>query len=132
MRIIVGFGGFVAGCLATFFAFSASADPLQLRIGWATTPTHVQPLIDELRPETLHPEIFPHFGQSYVAGGMRFDGSTPQIQALAINELEILRWPLPHRRPWRSRSTMRISTCELSPTSFRTACLATAPCAMSC
>src|SRR5579864_3962666 len=70
-----------------FVTTSAVADPLQIRVGWATTPTHVQPLVDELQKR--HPEVLEHFGQSYVAQGMRFNGSTPQIQALAINELEI-------------------------------------------
>lgn len=87
MRAIVGFAGLATAWLLAWSPVAATADPLQLRIGWATTPTHVQPLIDELQKR--HPEIFPHFGQSYVAAGMRFDGSTPQIQALAINELEI-------------------------------------------
>ncbi len=71
----------------TLVASSAAADPLQIRVGWATTPTHVQPLVDAL--QKAHPEVFKHFGQSYVAQGLRFDGSTPQIQALAINELEV-------------------------------------------
>jgi NitT/TauT family transport system substrate-binding protein len=88
MRVAAGsVAGLVAGMFLVLTISGAAADPLQLRIGWATTPTHVQPLIDELQKR--HPEIFPHFGQSYVAGGLRFDGSTPQIQALAINELEI-------------------------------------------
>jgi NitT/TauT family transport system substrate-binding protein len=78
----------VACCGIIFYAgASAHADPLQIRVGWATTPTHVQPLVDELQKQ--HPEIFPHFGKSYVAEGLRFNGSTPQIQALAIKELEI-------------------------------------------
>jgi NitT/TauT family transport system substrate-binding protein len=70
-------------CLST----TAQADPLQLRVGWTTAPSHVQPLIDELH--NRHPELFRHFGKSYVAHGVRFRGSTPQIQALAIGELEI-------------------------------------------
>ena len=65
----------------------AKADPINIRVGWATTPTHVQPLVDELQKR--HPEVFRHFGKSYVAEGMRFNGSTPQIQALAIKELEV-------------------------------------------
>ncbi len=78
----------VAGCgIVVCAAVSAKADPLEIRVGWATTPTHVQPLIDELQKR--HPEIFPHFGKTYVAEGLRFNGSTPQIQALAIKELEI-------------------------------------------
>ncbi len=78
----------VACCGIIFYAAaSAQADPLQIRVGWATTPTHVQPLVDELQKR--HPEVFHHFGKSYVAEGLRFNGSTPQIQALAIKELEI-------------------------------------------
>ena len=65
----------------------AQADPWQIRVGWATTPTHMQPIIDELHKR--HPDLFHHFGKSYVAQGVRFQGSTPQIQALAINELEV-------------------------------------------
>jgi sulfonate transport system substrate-binding protein len=77
-----------AGCgVILGAAVGAKADPLQIRVGWATTPTHIQPLIDELQKR--HPDIFIHFGKSYVAEGMRFNGSTPQIQALAIKELEI-------------------------------------------
>jgi NitT/TauT family transport system substrate-binding protein len=68
-------------------AAAAYADPLQIRIGWATTPTHMQPIVDALQKK--HPELFPNFGKSYIAAGVRFQGSTPQIQALAINELEI-------------------------------------------
>jgi NitT/TauT family transport system substrate-binding protein len=65
----------------------AQADPWPIRVGWATTPTHMQPIIDELHKR--HPDLFHHFGKSYAAQGVRFQGSTPQIQALAINELEI-------------------------------------------
>jgi sulfonate transport system substrate-binding protein len=68
-------------------AAPASADPWKIRVGWVTTPTHLQPIIDELH--NRHPELFHHFGQSYVAEGVRFQGTTPQIQALAINEVEI-------------------------------------------
>lgn len=78
----------VACCGIIFYAVArAEADPLQIRVGWATTPTHVQPLVDELQKR--HPDVFPHFGKSYVAEGMRFNGSTPQIEALATNQLEI-------------------------------------------
>lgn len=68
-------------------AAAAAADPLPIRVGWATAPTHVQPLIDALQQR--HPELFRHFGKSYTAQGLRFQGSTPQIEALAIGELEI-------------------------------------------
>jgi sulfonate transport system substrate-binding protein len=68
-------------------ASAASADPYHIRIGWVTTPTHMQPIIDELH--NRHPELFPNFGKSYVAEGIHFRGTTPQITALATNDLEI-------------------------------------------
>jgi NitT/TauT family transport system substrate-binding protein len=87
MRFTARIAGCALAAMVSTLAASAGADPLQLRIGWATTPTHIQPLIDELQKR--HPEIFPNFGKSYIAHGMRFDGSTPQIEALATNQLEI-------------------------------------------
>lgn len=65
----------------------AGADPLQMRIGWAQTPGHLAPLILELH--NRHPEIFRHFGTSYTYEPVRFQGSTPQIVALAADELQI-------------------------------------------
>jgi NitT/TauT family transport system substrate-binding protein len=83
MKTIACAAALAVAALAT----QARAEPWTIRVGWATTPTHMQPIIDALQKR--HPEVFPHFGQSYVASGVRFQGSTPQIQALAINELEI-------------------------------------------
>jgi len=83
MKIVVA----AALAAAVALASPASADPWHIRVGWVTTPTHMQPIIDALQKR--HPEIFHHFGASYVAEGVRFQGTTPQIQALAINELEI-------------------------------------------
>ena len=65
----------------------ASADAWKVRVGWVTTPTHAQPIIDELH--NRHPEIFPNFGKTYDVESMHFQGTTPQIEALATNELDI-------------------------------------------
>ena len=75
----------VALCIAV--ASAAKADPLEIKVGWATTPTHIQPLIDALQKQ--HAELFHHFGKTYTAEGMHFQGSTPQIEALALKELQI-------------------------------------------
>jgi sulfonate transport system substrate-binding protein len=76
-----------AAVLAIAVTAPATADsPVRLRIGWAQVG-HVTPLLDVLVKR--HPEIFPHAGRSYVAEGVRFNGSTPQIEALAVGELEI-------------------------------------------
>ena len=66
---------------------TAGADPLKLRIGWAQAPTQLTPLVEELSKR--HPEMFPHSGKTYRMEPTRFQGSTPQIQAVAAGGLEI-------------------------------------------
>ncbi|HKF70128.1 MAG TPA: ABC transporter substrate-binding protein [Stellaceae bacterium] len=66
---------------------AASADPVPIRVGWAQAPGHLAPLIREL--QRRHPEVFHRFGESYVAEPIRFQGSTPQIVAVAVGELEV-------------------------------------------
>ena len=65
----------------------AHADGTPIRIGWAQAPGHLAPLFDVLA--TKHAEIMPHQGKSYSAAAIHFGGSTPQIQAIAVNEIEI-------------------------------------------
>src|SRR5947207_6941865 len=81
-RLIAATAGLVLGLAGT-----AAADPLTIRIGWVQTPGHLAPLIEALGK--AHPEVFKHLGQSYTMQAVRFNGTTPQIQAQAINELEI-------------------------------------------
>jgi sulfonate transport system substrate-binding protein len=66
---------------------ATAAAPLLIRVGWAETPGHLAPLVAELAKR--HPEIMPNDGKVYDFQPVRFPGSTPQIQALAINELEV-------------------------------------------
>ncbi|HXP77737.1 MAG TPA: ABC transporter substrate-binding protein [Stellaceae bacterium] len=73
--------------LALAAALPARADPVPIRVGWAQAPGHLAPLIREL--QRRHPEVFRHFGESYVAEPIRFQGSTPQIVAMAVGELEV-------------------------------------------
>jgi sulfonate transport system substrate-binding protein len=77
----------IAACLAVFLSSGASADPWKIRVGWVTTPTHMQPIIDELH--NRHPEVFPNFGKTYTVESMHFQGTTPQIEALATNDLDV-------------------------------------------
>ncbi len=77
-----------AAVLLALFSFAARAEePVRLRIGWAQAPGHLAPLLDILAKR--HPEIMPHQGKSYAAQAVRFAGSTPQIEAVAVGELEI-------------------------------------------
>src|ERR1700687_2609377 len=58
--------------LALTPASAARADPLPIRA-----------------LQLRHPEAFRHFGESYVSEPIRFQGSTPQIVAMAVGELEV-------------------------------------------
>ncbi len=61
--------------------------PYVIRVGWVVTPGHLAPLEAELVKR--HPEIFKHFGKSYVMQAVHFQGTTPEIQAQAIGDLDI-------------------------------------------
>src|SRR5262245_24354872 len=63
------------------------APPLPIRVGWAQTPGHLAPLAAALAER--HPEIMPNQGKTYDFQPVRFPGSTPQIQALAIGDLDV-------------------------------------------
>ena len=76
-----------AACVLLIQISAASADAVRLRIGWAQVPSQITPLVAEL--SKTHPEFFPGLGKSYTYEPIRFQGSTPQIQALAAGELEI-------------------------------------------
>jgi len=65
----------------------AQADPYAIRIGWVQTPGHMAPVIEALSKK--HPELFKHLGQSYTMQPIHFNGTTPQIQAQAIDDLDI-------------------------------------------
>ncbi|HEY3912029.1 MAG TPA: ABC transporter substrate-binding protein [Stellaceae bacterium] len=67
--------------------FAAAATPLLIRVGWAETPGHLAPLVAVLAKR--HPEVMPNDGKTYDFEPIRFPGSTPQIQALAIRQLEV-------------------------------------------
>src|ERR1700730_7982083 len=66
---------------------AANADPMPIRVGWVVTPGHLAPLIEALGKR--EPGVFKHLGKSYVLQSIRFQGTTPQIQAQAIGEVEI-------------------------------------------
>jgi sulfonate transport system substrate-binding protein len=70
----------------TMLAAAHAQRPVALRIGWVQVG-HVTPMYDVLVKR--HPELFPNFGKTYTFEGVRFNGTTPEIQALAVNELEI-------------------------------------------
>ena len=84
--ILVVAAAAIAG-LGLAAAPAGAAEPLVIRVGWAQTPGHLAPLVAELARR--HPEIMPKDGKTYKFEPVRYAGSTPQIQALAISDLEV-------------------------------------------
>jgi len=81
-RILVA----AALCAASLVS-AASADPVRLRVGWAQVPTQITPLVVALAAK--HPELFPNLNVTYTYEPQRFQGSPPQIQAFAADEIEV-------------------------------------------
>jgi sulfonate transport system substrate-binding protein len=77
IAMLGGFGGMA----------ETRADPLTIHVGWVVTPGHLAPLIEELGKR--EPGVFKHLGKSYTMQAVHFQGTTPEIQAQAINELEV-------------------------------------------
>jgi ABC-type nitrate/sulfonate/bicarbonate transport system substrate-binding protein len=81
---------FGLGALATGTALAtagdprpAQADPVRIRVGWVVVPASLAPLVLQQK------ELLTHFGKSYVAEAIHFEGTPPVITALAAGELEI-------------------------------------------
>ncbi|MBI3513694.1 MAG: ABC transporter substrate-binding protein [Proteobacteria bacterium] len=69
---------------------AAAADPpLKIRIGWATMPGHLIPVLYSKR------EILRHYGTVYTVETVNFRGSTPQITAMAAKELDMAAYAPP-------------------------------------
>ena len=77
----------IAALLLAGHAVSAASDPVRVRVAWAQVPTQITPLVVELAK--VHPALFPNLNRSYTYELTRFQGSPPQIQALAANEIEV-------------------------------------------
>jgi NitT/TauT family transport system substrate-binding protein len=73
-----------AGLAPAVLARPAHAAPLPIRVGWATMPGHLIPvLFDNPAQKGLK-----HYGKSYTVQPILFRGSSPQLMAMAGNELD--------------------------------------------
>src|SRR5215831_5422731 len=84
---VIGAIALSPACLADRPAAATEPALFAIRVGWAQTPGHLAPLVAELARR--HPEIMPKQNKTYDFEPVRFPGSTPQIQALAIGDLEV-------------------------------------------
>lgn len=73
-----------AATAAMLAAATAHAEgPVKLRIAWITVPVSLAPIMG------AKPNLAPHLGKTYTIDPIHFNGSTPQITALANGELDI-------------------------------------------
>lgn len=72
------------GALAgVMLALPAAAEPLNIRIGWSNMPAHMIPVL------FLKADLLENYGESYVIEPIAFSGSSPQIVALAADQIHI-------------------------------------------
>ncbi|HTT78693.1 MAG TPA: ABC transporter substrate-binding protein [Stellaceae bacterium] len=85
--------GVAAAIAAAFVVMTGSAPvmgagaPYVIRVGWVVTPGHLAPLIEELGRRK--PQLFKHLGKSYIMEAVHFRGTTPEIEAQAIGDLQV-------------------------------------------
>jgi NitT/TauT family transport system substrate-binding protein len=61
----------------------AQSEPVKIRVGWVVVPASTAPLVLEKK------DILKHYGKSYVAEAIRFEGTPPVITALANDAVDI-------------------------------------------
>ena len=75
----------VGAALALALNFGAvSAEPLNIRIAWATAPGHITPMIPNVPKE-----VYRHYGKTYTVEPKFIAGSGPSLTALAAGEIEL-------------------------------------------
>jgi len=80
----------VASALTLFAAslpMSANAEPVKLRVDWSTIPGQFAPLIATL--PKYAPDVYRHYGKSYVVEPVRLQGGGASLTALAADQIDI-------------------------------------------
>jgi sulfonate transport system substrate-binding protein len=73
----------IAAATAIIASYAQAEEPLKLRVGWIVPVTN---LASYMYGST---DVMRHYGRSYVVETVRFQGSTPQLIALATGDLDI-------------------------------------------
>ena len=77
----------LATVLVALIATPAAADPAKIRMDWAQTPGSFAPLI----PTTPQygPDVYRHYGKSYVIEPLKMAGGGPTLTALAVGDTDV-------------------------------------------
>jgi NitT/TauT family transport system substrate-binding protein len=84
----------LAAGLVAAVASTAAAEPLKIRMDWSVIPGHFAPLIPTV--PKYNPDIYRHYGKSYVVEPIRLQGGGPSLTALAAGEIDIAGISSPH------------------------------------
>src|SRR5262245_10740960 len=87
MTSITRAAGWTAAFVAVIFGLGAAAEPLKIRADWAVAPGQFAPIIPTF-PQYA-PDVFRHYGKSYVVEPMRLQGGGATLTALAANETDL-------------------------------------------
>lgn len=84
MRFIRASSALLLAAALFFPAGARAADPLTIRHGWVSMSNVLSPVVFDNK------EVLRHYGKSYVIEPIHFAGTTPQLQALAAGEVDIV------------------------------------------
>lgn len=85
MRISAVFG--LAGALSAAITLAAAAEPVTIRIDWSSVPGSLAPLMPTVGD--YNPDIYRHYGTSYVVEPIRIAGGGAVLTALAAGEIDV-------------------------------------------
>src|SRR5882672_4080280 len=83
-RVAVAMG---AALMAFLAVGAAGADPLKIRADWNITPGQFAPLIPSV-PQYA-PDVYRHYGKSYIVEPLKMQGGGATLTALAVGETDL-------------------------------------------
>ncbi len=85
---------------------TAKAEPVKIRVDWSTIPGQFAPLIPTV--PKYAPNVYRHYGKSYVVEPLRMQGGGASLTALAAGQVDIA---TSARKRWSSASPRPSSKC---------------------
>jgi ABC-type nitrate/sulfonate/bicarbonate transport system substrate-binding protein len=77
-------------CAVTVVVFGtepAKTAPVEIRVDWTTTPAQLAPLIPSL--PHYAPDVYRHYGKSYVVDPLKLEGGGATLTALAVGDTDL-------------------------------------------
>jgi sulfonate transport system substrate-binding protein len=74
-------------CALIGHASVAQAEPLKIRVDWTVVPGQFAPLIPEV--PNYAPNVYRHYGKSYIVEPLKFEGGGATLTALAVGNTDV-------------------------------------------